>query len=59
MNAIADVTVTRTSGIVERTGNHLMLRWRVRYPGSPDGGMDTESLHFTRLGARLSRWVWR
>lgn len=39
---------------IERTDGWL-FRWRVRYPAyGPDDGMDLETLHFTRFGARLS-----
>lgn len=43
-----------TRGVIERTGERL-VRWRVAYYGD---GMVTETLHLTRLGARVSRWCW-
>ncbi len=43
------------SAVVERTGERI-VRWRVAYDTGE--GMGTETLHLTRLGAQLSRWVW-
>jgi hypothetical protein len=40
---------------IESTGERLE-RWRVRYVS--DEGMDTETRHVTRIGARFSRWLW-
>lgn len=42
-------------GAIQRTGDRV-FRWRVAYES--DEGMGTETLHFTRLGALVSRWVW-
>lgn len=36
---------------IERTDGWL-LRWRVVYP--TDGGMDLETLHATKVGARIA-----
>lgn len=49
--------MTIRESVVERTGSRLVDRWRVRYI-NPEA-MDTETRHWTRLGARLSRWFWR
>lgn len=37
---------------IERTGGWL-IRWRVVYVNE-DGGMDLETLHFSRMGARFA-----
>jgi len=43
---------------VERTDDRI-FRYRVLYIADPDEGMDLETMHMTRIGARLSRWLWR
>jgi hypothetical protein len=41
-----------------RETHDRVLRWEVYYPAHDDHGTGTHTLHFTRLGARLSRWLW-
>lgn len=41
--------------VIERTGERFD-RWRVRYITVE--GIDTETRHISRLGARFSRWLW-